>query len=112
MLGSESLGWSTSIFLQVMIRSKSGLRLIPEIYAVPKDKVEQEQASPGSQPLEVAGRVPFMWAQSLYIVGRLLKESLVALGEIDPMNRRLGIQTKPEVIVQVRFRIRLLRAAS
>ena len=36
-----------------------------------------------------------------YKVGRLLKESLVALGEIDPMNRRLGIQTKPEVIVQV-----------
>ena len=60
-----------------------------------------EQASPGSQPLEIAGRVPFMWAQSLYIVGRLLKENLVALGEIDPMNRRLGIQTKPEVVVQV-----------
>ena len=65
-------------------------------------KVELEQASPGSQPLEIAGRVPFMWAQSLYIVGRLLKENLVALGEIDPMNRRLGIQTKPEVVVQVR----------
>jgi hypothetical protein len=30
----------------------------------------------------------------------------VALGEIDPMNRRLGIQTKPEVIVQASFRSR------
>ena len=65
--------------------------------------VNHLQAVPGSQPLEVGGRIPFMWAQSLYIVGRLLKESLVALGEIDPMNRRLGIQTKPEVIVQVRY---------
>jgi phosphorylase kinase alpha/beta subunit len=62
-----------------MIRSKSGLRLIPEIYAVPRDKVELEQATPGTQPLEVAGRVPFMWAQSLYIVGRLIKESLVSI---------------------------------
>ena len=26
-----------------MVRSKSGLRLIPEFYAVPKDKVELEQ---------------------------------------------------------------------
>lgn len=67
---------------------------------------------PGSQPLEIAGRVPFMWAQALYIVGRLLKESLVALGEIDPMNRRLGIQTKPEVIVQVGFHFRWLWSKS
>jgi hypothetical protein len=26
-----------------MVRSKSGLRLIPEFYAVPRDKVELEQ---------------------------------------------------------------------
>ena len=36
-----------------MIRSKSGLRLVPELYAVPRDKVELEQATPGTNDIKL-----------------------------------------------------------
>ena len=47
------------------------------------------------------GRLPMMWAQSLYVIGCLLKEKQVAIGELDPINRRLSSQPRPETIVQV-----------
>lgn len=34
------------------------------------------------------GRCPFMWAQSLYLIAKLLYEEFLAPGELDPMNRR------------------------
>ena len=56
---------------------------------------------PGSQEYVPAGRVPFMWAQSLYVISQLLKDSFIACGELDPINRRLSSLQRPEVIVQV-----------
>ena len=47
------------------------------------------------------GRLPLMWAQSLYVIGCLLKDKQVAIGELDPINRRLTSQPRPETIVQV-----------
>ena len=49
------------------------------------------------------GRLPMMWAQSLYVIGCLLKEKQVAIGELDPINRRLSSQPRPETIVQVKY---------
>lgn len=57
-----------------MIRTEDGLKLVPELYAVPKDKVAGEYHEPGSQERVALGRCPFMWAQSLYILGKLLQE--------------------------------------
>lgn len=48
--------------------------LMPESYAVPADSVAAEYKKPGSQPREVVGRCPFLWGQSLYILGKLLQE--------------------------------------
>ena len=42
-----------------------------------------------------------MWSQSLYIIGSLLKDKQIAIGELDPINRRLSSQPRPETIVQV-----------
>lgn len=42
-------------------------------------------------------QTPFLWAQSLYILGKLLQEGFLAVGELDPLNRRLGAQKKPDV---------------
>ena len=56
---------------------------------------------PGSQEYVAAGRIPFMWAQSLYVISQLLKDSFIACGELDPINRRLSSLQRPEVIVQV-----------
>ncbi|XP_065366231.1 probable phosphorylase b kinase regulatory subunit alpha isoform X6 [Calliphora vicina] len=86
---------------KIMVRGDDGILLIPESYAVTHDTVPQEYQMPGSQPREVVGRCPFLWGQSLFILGRLLQEGFLAVGELDPLNRRLGAQKKPDVVVQV-----------
>ena len=83
-----------------MIKTNDGLKLVPELYAVPGHLVEQEYQTPHSQNRIPIGSCPFMWAQSLYIIGRLLQEGFIAPGELDPLNRRLGAEKKPEVVVQ------------
>ena len=47
---------------------------MPELYAVSAQSVAEEYRNPGSQDRVAVGRIPFMWAQSLYIVAQLLKE--------------------------------------
>ncbi|KAF3832845.1 hypothetical protein F7725_026510 [Dissostichus mawsoni] len=94
----------------ILIRGKNGIKLLPELYAVPLDKL------------------PHMWGQSLYILSCLLAEVLtgtlntttcntrqpsvvtatitaidngfLAPGEIDPLNRRFSTNFKPDVVVQ------------
>ena len=58
------------------------------------------------------GRLPLMWAQSLYVIGCLLKDKQVAIGELDPINRRLTSQPRPETIVQVNYYSRFLNTYS
>ena len=57
-----------------MVRTDDGMRLVPEMYAVSNSNVTAEYQSPGSQSREVVGRCPFLWGQSLYILGKLLQE--------------------------------------
>ncbi|XP_051768352.1 phosphorylase b kinase regulatory subunit alpha, liver isoform [Ctenopharyngodon idella] len=85
----------------VLIRGKHGIRLVPELYAVPADKVEEEYRNPHSVERVAAGQLPHMWGQSLYILGSLLVEGFLAPGEIDPLNRRFSKEFKPDVVVQV-----------
>ena len=84
----------------LLIKTEDGLRLVPEMYAVPGHLVESEYRQPHSQERIPIGSLPFMWAQSLYTVGRLLKEGFIAPGELDPLNRRLCTEKKPDVVVQ------------
>lgn len=85
----------------IIVKTDDGMRLIPEMYAVPRDAMMGEYQKPGSQQRETVGRCPFLWGQSLYILGKLLQEGFLAAGELDPLNRRLGAQKKPDVVVQV-----------
>lgn len=57
-----------------MIKTEDGLKYVPELYAVSAESVNEEYRLPGSQDRIAVGRVPFMWAQSLYIIAQLLKE--------------------------------------
>lgn len=57
-----------------MIRNDEGIRLVPELYSVPAELVPAEYKEPGSQERIPLGLCPFLWAQSLYIVGKLLQE--------------------------------------
>ena len=86
---------------------------VPEIYAVdpsrmaseeessPSSSDPQQPQSPGGNRRVAQGRIPFMWAQSLWVIGKLLQEKFIAPGELDPTNRRLTFgENRPEVIVQ------------
>ncbi|XP_042334927.1 phosphorylase b kinase regulatory subunit alpha, skeletal muscle isoform isoform X2 [Sceloporus undulatus] len=85
----------------VLIKGKNGIRLIPELYSVPLEKVEEEYCNPHSVERVPQGKLPLMWGQSLYILGCLMAEGFLAPGEIDPLNRRLATVPKPDVVVQV-----------
>ncbi|XP_044012808.1 probable phosphorylase b kinase regulatory subunit alpha isoform X2 [Aphidius gifuensis] len=98
---TEGINEYTKALEDIMIKSDDGMKLVPELYAVAQKNVAAEYAEPGSQPREALGRTPFKWAQSLYILGKLLQEGFLAVGELDPLNRRLCSEKKPDVVVQV-----------
>uniref|UniRef100_A0A4W4HNB3 Phosphorylase b kinase regulatory subunit n=1 Tax=Electrophorus electricus TaxID=8005 RepID=A0A4W4HNB3_ELEEL len=92
----------------ILIRGKHGIKLIPELYAVPADKVSgcvlsnpRNSRHPHTVDRVALGQLPHMWGQSLYILGSLLADGFLAPGEIDPLNRRFSTGFKPDVVVQV-----------
>ncbi|XP_038603814.1 phosphorylase b kinase regulatory subunit alpha, skeletal muscle isoform isoform X4 [Tachyglossus aculeatus] len=85
----------------VLIKGKNGLHLLPELYSVPPEKVDEEYQNPHSVDRVPKGKLPHMWGQSLYILGSLMAEGFLAPGEIDPLNRRFSTVPKPDVVVQV-----------
>ncbi|XP_061862944.1 phosphorylase b kinase regulatory subunit alpha, skeletal muscle isoform isoform X6 [Colius striatus] len=85
----------------VLIKGKNGVRLVPELYSVPPEKVEEEYRNPHTVDRVPMGKLPLMWGQSLYILGCLMAEGFLAPGEIDPLNRRFATVPKPDVVVQV-----------
>ncbi|XP_037367540.1 phosphorylase b kinase regulatory subunit alpha, skeletal muscle isoform [Talpa occidentalis] len=85
----------------VLIKGKNGVLLLPELYSVPPDKVDEEYQNPHTVDRVPMGKLPHMWGQSLYILGNLMAEGFLAPGEIDPLNRRFSTVPKPDVVVQV-----------
>ncbi|KAJ3104027.1 hypothetical protein HDU97_009574 [Phlyctochytrium planicorne] len=82
--------------------------LVPELYIVPKNMVDKEKASPGSVDRFPNENLPLVWAQSLSIMGSLLKENLLSTGDLDPLGRRLAIRSNTakqgtDVVVQLVF---------
>ncbi|XP_074062998.1 phosphorylase b kinase regulatory subunit alpha, skeletal muscle isoform isoform X2 [Macrotis lagotis] len=87
----------------VLIKGKNGVHLLPELYSVPPEKVDEEYQNPHTVDRVPMGKLPHMWGQSLYILGNLMAEGFLAPGEIDPLNRRFSTIPKPDVVVQVSF---------
>ncbi|XP_067436782.1 phosphorylase b kinase regulatory subunit alpha, skeletal muscle isoform isoform X3 [Thunnus thynnus] len=85
----------------ILIKQKDGIRLFPELYSVPPEKVEEEYENPHSVERIPMGKLPLKWGQSLYVLGNLLSDGFLAPGEIDPLNRRFSTIPKPDVVVQV-----------
>jgi phosphorylase kinase alpha/beta subunit len=86
---------------QVLIKDEESIKLVPELYAVPAYKVDDEYKAPKTQDRVPLGKIPHLWGQSLYIISKLLRDSLIAPGELDPLNKRLVIQPKPDLVVQI-----------
>lgn len=70
----EAVETYTKQLEDVMIKTDDGMKLVPELYSVASKDVSAEYAEPGSQNRIALGKCPFMWAQSLYILGKLLQE--------------------------------------
>uniref|UniRef100_A0A8B9BXL5 Phosphorylase b kinase regulatory subunit n=1 Tax=Anser brachyrhynchus TaxID=132585 RepID=A0A8B9BXL5_9AVES len=85
----------------ILIREKNGIVLMPELYAVPPEKVDEEYENPHSVDRAPMGKLPHLWGQSMYVLSCLLAEGFLAAGEIDPLNRRFSTGFKPDVVVQV-----------
>uniref|UniRef100_A0A8C7RZ30 Phosphorylase b kinase regulatory subunit n=1 Tax=Oncorhynchus mykiss TaxID=8022 RepID=A0A8C7RZ30_ONCMY len=85
----------------ILIKQKDGICLLPELYSVPPDRVDEEYVNPHSVERVPLGKLPLKWGQSLYVLGSLLAEGFLAPGEIDPLNRRFSTIPKPDVVVQV-----------
>ena len=74
--------------LKSLLVERDGHQLLPELYFVPHDKVEQEKAEPHSQERLPNENVPLVWAQSLYWLGLLIQDGLLSAADIDPLGRR------------------------
>lgn len=75
----EAVAEYSKLLEQITIKADDGMRLVPELYSVASENVAAEYTQPGSQPRIALGRYPFMWAQSLYILGKLLQEVSVII---------------------------------
>lgn len=90
-----------SELLDQLTVASNGMKLLPELYMVTEENMVTELANPGTTDRSPGGRCPFMWAQSLFVISKLLLEDFLAPGELDPLNRRLSSIRKPDVVVQV-----------
>ncbi len=87
--------------LQPLLVEQNGLRLLPELYYVPEDKIEAERANPHSQTRLPNENLPLVWAQSLYVLGQLLRDGLLSLGDIDPLGRYRRSHHPRQPLVQI-----------
>lgn len=84
---------------QRILRDSQGDPVVPMYFSVPKDCIQQECASPGSQKripsAEGSPESLFMWGQSMYIIAQLLTSGLIHINEIDPIRRYLPSSARP-----------------
>ena len=83
----EETSYYRSALTRLMIE-RDGRFLLPELYFVPKNNIQAEKESPGSQKREPNDNIPLVWAQSLYTVGRLIDENFISVHDLDPRNIR------------------------
>ncbi len=76
----------------------SEYKLLPELYIVPEAAIELERKMPKSQARVPNENIPLVWAQSLYIMGRLLDDELLDKSDIDPLQRHKQVALKFPII--------------
>lgn len=97
----EQVNTYTKLLDPLLVRDETGIPLVPEFFYVPRDKVDIEKSNPHSVERECGENILHLWSHSLYVLACLLKENIIAVGEIDPLNRRHSTDKRPDVVVQV-----------
>ena len=77
--------------LEGLFVEKDGLLLLPELYYVPFESVEAEKANPKSQDRIANNNLPLIWAQSLFLLGRMLDDGVLDTTDLDPLKRHTRI---------------------
>jgi len=80
--------------LENLLVEQNGQRLLPELYLVPKELIAAERARPHSQERVPNENIPLVWAQSLFILGSLIQDGLLAIDDIDPLGRYKAIKQR------------------
>jgi len=84
------------------VEPASSFRLVPELFYVPQDKIEEAKSNRWVEGRLPNSNIPLVWAQSLMIVGDLLLEEIVTPGELDPLGRRFrSLRERHDTLVQV-----------
>jgi len=84
--------------LDSLLVERAGQRLLPELYYVPLASIAAERLEPGSTDRVPNDNVPLVWAQSLYLLGRMIQDQLLSPGDIDPLGRRRHKQAARPVV--------------
>jgi phosphorylase kinase alpha/beta subunit len=74
--------------LKSVLVQRNGHWLLPELYYVPEQSIAAERERPGSQDRLPNQNVPLVWAQSLYLLGRMMRDGVLSPSDIDPLGRR------------------------
>ncbi|MEM7031324.1 MAG: glycoside hydrolase family 15 protein [Chloroflexota bacterium] len=86
--------------LESVLVTHGGQQLLPELYFVPAEAVEAEKSDPHSQIRHPNENIPLVWAQSLYLLGKLIRDGLLQPSDIDPLGRH-RLKTPRDPVVQV-----------
>ena len=90
--------WESANFyrhkLESLMVEKDGQMLLPELYYVPQESILAEKEKPGSQKRVPNDNLPLVWAQSLFLVGKMLDEELIKTDDLDPLGLH-RVQYKP-----------------
>ncbi|WP_088894330.1 glycoside hydrolase family 15 protein [Leptolyngbya ohadii] len=87
--------------LQPLQVERDGFKLLPELYYVPAEKIDAERSNPRSQTRLPNENLPLVWAQSLYLLGQMIRDGLVAIDEIDPLGRYRRAGKRQAPLVQI-----------
>ncbi|MEM9452053.1 MAG: glycoside hydrolase family 15 protein [Cyanobacteria bacterium P01_E01_bin.6] len=80
---------------------KNGLPLLPELYYLEASALDPERESPHSQRRIPNHNIPLVWAQSLFLLGQMIQDGCLSIGDIDPMGRHLRGGDRPLALVQI-----------
>lgn len=87
--------------LEQLAIDQNGYPLLPELFYVPLEAIEQEKAQPHTQPRLPNENVPLVWAQSLFYLGTMIQDGLLEITDIDPLQRHLSIGRQRSTCVQI-----------
>jgi phosphorylase kinase alpha/beta subunit len=87
--------------LEQVAVERNGIKLLPELYYVPPEALEAERKKPGSQQRLPNDNVPLVWAQSLWLLARMLQDNLVSVFDVDPLGRHQQLDKTSQPVVQI-----------